>query len=39
LALNITLDQLGLTRHEFSGKVEGDQIVGTVKSHQPASRR
>ena len=29
-ALNITLDQLGLTRHEFSGKVEGDQIVGTV---------
>jgi hypothetical protein len=30
-ALNITLDQLGLTRHEFRGKVEGDQIVGTVK--------
>ena len=30
-ALNITLDQLGLTRHEFSGKVEGDQIVGTAK--------
>jgi hypothetical protein len=30
-ALNITLDQLGLTRHEFIGKVEGDQIVGTVK--------
>jgi hypothetical protein len=30
-SLNITLDQLGLTRHEFSGKVEGDQIVGTVK--------
>ncbi len=30
-ALNITLDPLGLTRHEFSGKVEGDQIVGTVK--------
>jgi hypothetical protein len=30
-ALNITLDQLGLTRHEFSGKVEADQIVGTVK--------
>ncbi len=29
--LNITLDQLGLTRHEFSGKVESDQIVGTVK--------
>jgi hypothetical protein len=29
-ALNITLDPLGLTRHEFSGKVEGDQIVGTV---------
>jgi hypothetical protein len=36
--LNITLDRLGLTRHEFSGKVEGDQIVGTVKvtpSEQP----
>jgi hypothetical protein len=30
-ALNITIDQLGLTRHEFSGKVEKDQIVGTVK--------
>ena len=29
-ALTITLDQLGLTRHEFSGKVEGGQIVGTV---------
>jgi Methyltransferase domain len=29
-ALNITLDGLGLTRHEFNGKVEDDQIVGTV---------
>ena len=29
--LNITLDGLGLTGHEFSGKVNGDQIVGTVK--------
>jgi hypothetical protein len=29
--LNITLDGLGLTRHEFNGKVEGDEIVGTVK--------
>jgi hypothetical protein len=29
--LNITLDGLGLTRHEFNGKVDGDQIVGTVK--------
>jgi hypothetical protein len=28
--LNVTLDRLGLTRHEFRGKVEGDQIVGTV---------
>jgi hypothetical protein len=27
---NITLDRSGLTRHEFSGKVAGDQIVGTV---------
>jgi hypothetical protein len=36
-ALNITLDGLGLTRHEFSGKVEHDQIVGTVKV-TPASQ-
>jgi SAM-dependent methyltransferase len=27
----ITLDGSGLTRHEFSGKVDGDEIVGTVK--------
>jgi hypothetical protein len=30
-AFNITLDQLGLTQHEFSGRVAGDQIAGTVK--------
>jgi hypothetical protein len=35
--LNITLNGLGLTRHEFSGKVAGDQIVGTVKL-TPADR-
>jgi precorrin-6B methylase 2 len=35
--LNITLNGLGLTRHEFSGKVDGDQIVGTVKL-TPADR-
>jgi hypothetical protein len=29
-ALNITLDRVGLTRHEFSGRIENDQIVGTV---------
>jgi hypothetical protein len=29
--LAITLDGLGLTQHEFSGKVNGDEIVGTVK--------
>src|SRR5687768_12847333 len=29
--LNITLDGIGLTRHEFSGKVSGDQIVGNAK--------
>ena len=29
--LKITLDGLGLTEHEFSGRVDGDQIVGTVK--------
>jgi hypothetical protein len=28
---NITLDGMGLTEHLFSGKVDGDQIVGTVK--------
>jgi hypothetical protein len=33
--LNITLDGLGLTRHEFSGKVNGDQIAGTVKVTPP----
>jgi hypothetical protein len=30
-ALGITLDGLGLTRHEFSGTVDNDQIVGTVR--------
>jgi precorrin-6B methylase 2 len=30
-SLSITLDGLGLTRHEFSGRVEGDTIVGDVK--------
>jgi len=29
--LAITLDGMGLTQHEFSGKVNGDEIVGTVK--------
>ncbi len=29
-ALRITLDGIGLTQHEFKGKVNGDQIVGTV---------
>ena len=29
--LDITLEGLGLTRHEFTGKVSGDQIAGTVK--------
>jgi hypothetical protein len=29
--LAITLDGMGLTQHDFSGKVDGDQIVGTVK--------
>ena len=37
--LNITLDGLGLTQHEFSGKVNGDQIVGTVKVTPPDPRR
>lgn len=29
--LNITLEGIGLTRHEFSGKVSGDRIVGTAR--------
>jgi hypothetical protein len=29
--LDVTLDGLGLTRHEFSGVAVGDEIVGTVK--------
>ena len=28
--LKITLDGLGLTQHEFRGRVDGDQIAGTV---------
>ena len=28
--LKITLDELGLTQHEFRGKVNGDEIAGTV---------
>jgi hypothetical protein len=28
--LNITLEGLGLTRHEFTGKVNGDRIAGSV---------
>ena len=30
-SLYITLDGLGLTTHEFSGKVDGDRIEGTVR--------
>ena len=29
--LDITLEGVGLTRHEFSGKVAGDEIVGTAR--------
>jgi len=29
--LNITLDGLGLTRHEFTGRVQDDRIVGEVR--------
>jgi precorrin-6B methylase 2 len=37
--LDITIDGLGLTRHEFTGTVEGDAIAGTVQltpANQPA---
>ncbi len=33
--LEMTLDGAGLTRHEFSGKVSGDQIRGTVRVATP----
>jgi len=33
--LNVTLDGLGLTRHEFTGRVTGDEIVGTVQVTPP----
>ena len=37
-ALAMTLDRLGHTRHEFTGKVRGDQIEGraivTLENHQ-----
>jgi hypothetical protein len=29
--LKITLDGIGLTRHEFTGKVDGDLLVGTAR--------
>jgi SAM-dependent methyltransferase len=29
--LTLTLDGLGLTKHEFSGKIDGDEMVGTVR--------
>jgi len=35
--LKITLDGAGLTQHEFTGKVDGDRLVGTVKV-APAER-
>lgn len=33
--LKITIDGLGLTQHEFSGTVKGDEIVGTVQLTPP----
>jgi hypothetical protein len=38
--LNITLDGVGLTRHEFAGTVDGERIRGSVKvtpPNQPAT--
>jgi hypothetical protein len=34
-SVEMTLDGLGLTRHEFAGKVNGDQIKGTVRIGLP----
>lgn len=36
--LEMTLEGVGLTRHEFTGRVRGDQIRGTVKV-TPANRQ
>jgi hypothetical protein len=33
--LEMTIDGAGLTRHEFAGKVAGDQIRGTVRVALP----
>jgi len=34
-SLEMTLEGAGLTKHEFAGKVNGDQIKGTVKISTP----
>ena len=34
-SLSITIDGLGLTKHDFTGKVVGDEIAGTVKITPP----
>jgi len=34
-SVEMTLDGVGLTRHEFAGKVNGDRIKGTVKVAMP----
>jgi hypothetical protein len=34
-SVEMTLDGVGLTRHDFAGKVNGDQIKGTVKVSTP----
>lgn len=34
--LAVTIEGLGLTRHEFRGKVSGERIEGTVKIDSPA---
>ncbi|MCX7197013.1 MAG: class I SAM-dependent methyltransferase [Proteobacteria bacterium] len=34
-SLEMTLDGVGLTRHDFAGKVAGDQIKGSVKIAMP----
>jgi hypothetical protein len=34
-SVEMTLDGVGLTRHDFAGKVNGDQIKGTIKVSMP----
>jgi hypothetical protein len=38
IALEMTLDGAGYTRHEFTGKVRGDAIEGTARLTLPVTK-